>query len=52
MPAARFFQAAAELALCKHHNCQGEAIFDDAPWAPEATYSAQLVILRAALARE
>jgi RsiW-degrading membrane proteinase PrsW (M82 family) len=47
----RFFQAAAELALCKHHNCQGEASLDTS-WAPEATYRAQLAILRAALAQE
>jgi len=47
----RFFQAAAELALCKHHNGQGEAVPRDAPWAPEATYRAQLTLLRAALAR-
>jgi RsiW-degrading membrane proteinase PrsW (M82 family) len=45
----RFFQAAAELALCKHHNCQGEAAAHDVPWAPEATYRAQLAVLRAAL---
>jgi len=48
----RFFQAAAELALCKHHNCQGEAVARDAPRAPEATYRAQLTILRAALAQD
>ena len=47
----RFFQAAAELALCKHHNCQGEVLGQDSAWAPEATYRAQLAILRAALAR-
>jgi RsiW-degrading membrane proteinase PrsW (M82 family) len=47
----RFFQAAAELALCKHHNCQGETLGQNPAWAPEATYRAQLTILRAALAR-
>ncbi len=48
----RFFQAAAELALCKHHNCQGETPAHDTFWAPEATYRAHLTILRAALAQD
>lgn len=45
----RFFQAAAELALCKHHGCQEEQGAADTPWTPETAYRAQLSALRAAL---
>ena len=45
----QFFQTAAELALCKHHDIQGEASpADDCP--PEELHRARLALLRAALA--
>ena len=45
----QFFQAAAELALCKHHDVQGEApAVDDCP--PEEIHRARLAVLRDALA--
>jgi RsiW-degrading membrane proteinase PrsW (M82 family) len=44
----QFFQSAAELALCKHHDDQGEALVgDDCP--PEELYRARLAALRAQL---
>ncbi len=45
----QFFQAAAELALCKHHDVQGEALApDDCP--PEEIHRARLAMVRDALA--
>lgn len=45
----QFFQVAAELALCKHHDDQGEALSgEDCP--PEDLYRASLASLRAILA--
>ncbi len=46
----RFFQAAAELAFCKHHQCEGEAPNHRSYCAPEDVYRARLVALREELA--
>ncbi len=47
----RFFQAAAELALCKHHGHQGEPPFPPTWYCPpEEIYRARLGALRAQLA--
>ena len=45
----QFFQAAAELALCKHHDDQGEMAAEDS-CQPEDVYRARLATLRIALA--
>lgn len=46
----QFFQAAAELALCKHHDVQGEAPAAD-DYSPEELHRARLAMLREALAQ-
>ena len=45
----QFFQTAAELALCKHHDDQGEAILAD-DYPPEELYRDRLAALRTELA--
>ena len=42
----QFFQAAAELAFCKHHQCEGEAPNRQNYCAPEDVYRARLAALR------
>jgi hypothetical protein len=46
----QFFQAAAELALCKHHESQGEHLPAHDFCLPKDDYRARLATLRAALA--